>query len=439
MIDYKEYLFQQTGFKLLNESERITKINDVNDKIENGSIHFSNVKFMQTNNRSTAFFDNFTVEKTICNYLTDVLNTKYSIKYPNRNLIMENLFDNMKVLKNLDDFTIYRFDFKKYFSSISTDYAIEYLKIDSRLNKYQLDYLELFSKTFAYLPVGISISNAISELFGIRFDEKLIDLFGRDNIIFYSRFIDDGFLIMKNYWAISEVDKIMQRVIDSIFYRKDIESLNLNRVKLNRNGQKEVIIHRRNLTSSTINYLGYRFDINSSPNNPQSFVKYGITEEKMMKIKKKYINIYSQNSRDNQSLKILTYNHSRRVVYNKGDKNSSLWINKGITFNYGLLPYFISKGSINKTLIIEETDSFLSDFFSDINKQLGLNMANFLESSKYCLRHSIASNSAIIYHQTIGVPYTELKLRANAFKITTTNKSYNEILSDYLIALHLGY
>ncbi|AKQ06881.1 hypothetical protein [Erysipelothrix rhusiopathiae] len=439
MFDYKEYLYAQNGFKEMKECDRNSCIEKINKKIMNGDIHFDNVMFMKKNGRSTSFYEDYTVEKTLSNYLTNTINTIYSIRYPNRNLIIKNLIDSMKALKNLDDYTIYRFDFKKYFSSIHTGYAIEYIKLENGLNATQLQWFMLFSDVFDYLPVGNSISNAVSELLGSKFDEKLITIFGKENIIFYSRFIDDGIIILKNHFPKSLINQNVQRAIDLVYYRDDLKYSDLNRVKLNKKPGKESLVHRRNLVPTNISFLGYQFNIEILADNSTTNIKYGITESKQKKIKRKYLEIYAAQSKYGNNLKTLTYNLSRRVVYNRGSNNSSLWINKGITFNYGNLPYYISNGKLKSELIIPETDLFLKNFFWEINKELDLKMESYLCSQKYDLRYSMASNSAIIYHQTIGMSYSDLKSRAECFGIKTLNRSYDEILTEYLINLKLGY
>lgn len=438
-FDYKEYLFMQNGFTLKDKDERNKIIIEVNERLENLDIDFNSAKFIKKNGRSMAIFEDFTAEKTICNYMTDILNNKYMIKYPNRNIIMQDLFDNIKSLKNINDFTIYRFDFKKYFSSINTAYAVDFLKNDNKLNANEISILENFGDTFQYLPIGVSISNAIAELFGSKFDEKLISNFGKKNIIFYSRFIDDGFILINSYLNKKKIDEIMKDTIDCVFYRKELNSYNLNKVKLNRDGSKNTLVHRRFLNNESLSYLGYKFEITQNIQNNSLSLKYGITDEKQKKMIEKYMKIFNSNKCSSTTRMMFLYNHSRRIVYRKGNSNSGIWINKGITYNYGLLPYYINNNKLQTDLIIKSTDDFLKNFFFTIYKSWNPSEIGVLKKPKYDMRFSIAYNSAIIYNQAIGMSYSDLEKKAMRLSKLGSSRKYDEILSNYLIDLRLGY
>ena len=133
----------------------------------------------------------------------------------------------------MQDFTIYKFDFKDFFNSISNDYVNQnYLK-DSNLSRAEKALITQYCNCFKYTFSGLSLSNTLCELVARDFDnilnQKLKDL----GIIFYQRYIDDCLIISNINIKEDSLKKIIEEAISSVFYK---DNTNIKcKVKLNPN------------------------------------------------------------------------------------------------------------------------------------------------------------------------------------------------------------
>ena len=122
-----------------------------------------------------------------------------SVHFPDRSTIMQKLFDELPVLSKLQDFTIIRFDFKKYFYSISNEYVIKNVLFNYKFSREDMDYLYLFSGVNKYSCAGLSLSNTFAELLARSFDLEVKTALFEYGINFYARYVDDGIIILDSY------------------------------------------------------------------------------------------------------------------------------------------------------------------------------------------------------------------------------------------------
>ena len=87
-------------------------------------------------------YKKFSCEETLCIYLKRLLDRKYRIQYPNRNEFMHSLFDVINALRNMNDYTIVKFDFKDYFNSVSSEYVYKKYLVKTSLERDEMNLLE---------------------------------------------------------------------------------------------------------------------------------------------------------------------------------------------------------------------------------------------------------------------------------------------------------
>ena len=84
------------------------------DDYKQGNYNFNNyLHFSIKQNhkmRKVKAFTLFSCEEALCIYLKRTLDKRYHIKYPNRTKYMHSLFDIVNALRNMNTYTIFRFD-----------------------------------------------------------------------------------------------------------------------------------------------------------------------------------------------------------------------------------------------------------------------------------------------------------------------------------------
>ncbi len=65
----------------------------------------------------------YSPESILCQCIKQILDRTFRIKYPNRNRTIRTLFDTLRAVKQMAEFTIIKYDFKDYFNSVSSSYV----------------------------------------------------------------------------------------------------------------------------------------------------------------------------------------------------------------------------------------------------------------------------------------------------------------------------
>ena len=112
-----------------SEAALKTIIEVVKKDYESGEFDFSrftDIKLKQEGKeRHIKTYKPFSCEEVLCSYLKRALDKKFHIKYPNRNEYIHSLFDIISALQNMNDYSIFRFDFEDFFNSVSTEYVLK--------------------------------------------------------------------------------------------------------------------------------------------------------------------------------------------------------------------------------------------------------------------------------------------------------------------------
>ena len=116
------------------------------------------------------YADCYSAESVLCRCIKQILDRTFRIRYPNRNKSVHSVFDTLKAVRQMADFTIIKCDFKDYFNSVSAQYVFEkYIKVKLS-NRFEADLVEKFTKQTKFAYAGFSTSNVIAEIIAEQFD-----------------------------------------------------------------------------------------------------------------------------------------------------------------------------------------------------------------------------------------------------------------------------
>ena len=423
IIDIQHSLFQVQKHE---PTANYPTFEEVKTAIANNKINFnSKTQFVlkqQSKKRFGYMYNKNSIEYIVCLYLKKRIDREFKIKYPNRNKIIRTLFSTLTLLKNIQDFTIYKFDFKDFFNSISSSYVNQIYLIESNLSRVEKSLLTQYHNNFRYTFSGLSISNTLCELVARDFDnilkQKLKDL----GIIFYQRYIDDCLIISNINMTEKNLKTIIAEVISTAFYRYNI-SIKC-KVKLNPN--KSIYISKRSLQETkTLKYLGYQINFEFK-SNKMTF-SYGMTEEKIHKYQNKLNKLISDNIKSKFSEELLRQKvkaFCHRIVYLSSHKNEIIWKSKGLIANYKELQYHLSN-------LIPSTKDFLENAIINAFNFNQIPLPYYLKSDKnsYTLLNTLEKEKSMIFVEHIGYDLNTLRKLAKRIGIREADKlNYNQIL-----------
>lgn len=433
----------------LNEVELKLVIEKIKDDYWNGSYDFAKFKSVNKKQadkvRRTKTYEAFSSEQILCIYLKRVLDKQFHVKYPNRNEFMHSLFDVINALGKMNDYTILRFDFEDFFNTVSSEYVFKKYLSQSSLERCQLSLLENFVGKTKYAYAGLNTSNIICEIIAQRFDELLKLKFSSYGLIFYRRYIDDGILIFNRYVENGVGLKLINEAINETFYDSDIVGVKGCKTRLSITKTKFIAL--RNLISmhstDKFDYLGYEFILNPKLDGHKIVTKfkYGITDKKIEKYKKRIEEIvkdYIVDRRDNRveflrhKIKAFTF----RTVYQFNRNKSLIWKVKGFVANYQELRYRLP-------LLTDSSKKFLNDSVLDAFHKNGLKLPYFLKSrqeeSIYNLYNNLKNYKTLLFVERIGIGKKTLNKMCRQIGIDINGKDYDALVREYLIKVKVGH
>lgn len=239
------------------------------------------------------YADRYSVESVLCQYIKQILDKTFRIQYPNRNKSVHSVFDTLKAVKQMADFTIIKCDFKDYFNSVSAQYVFDkYIKAKLS-NRFEADLVDKFTKQTRFAYAGFSTSNVIAEIIAEQFDSAVKLAFSDKGVLFFERYIDDTLIIINEHIEEAECRQILNDTLKSIYHDESIKSE--PKCKTRFNYSKFIHVTHRGLmdnsnTVKPVDYLGYEFLFVHNPNSKKHqdiVLTYGITEAKRKKYKKR--------------------------------------------------------------------------------------------------------------------------------------------------------
>lgn len=401
---------------------------------------FTSIRLKQQDKiRKVKLYPAFSSEEILCIYLKRLLDRTFHIKYPNRNVFMRSAFDVVSSLKDMQDFTVFKFDFLDFFNSISSEFVFERYMKEKIRERYQMDLLSDFVKSTKYAYAGLNTSNIISEIIAKKFDELLLVKLDQKGVIFYRRYIDDGLLIFNRYISNDECVKIVEATIQEVFYAADHFEGKSCKTRLNVSKLK--YIAKRDLSVSQkaeFDFLGYNF-VMCAKQDGKTELKYGITKKKIDKYTKRIqdmVKDYAESKIDLELLRHQIKAFSHRTVYRVHRYKAMIWKNKGFISNYCELRDRMDD-------LTPETEFFLKNVIIKAFSNAGIPPAYFVKNNKkesiYNLYNNMKRYKTLLFVESIGIGMETLKKRCIQLKIPVDGKSYDELVREYLIKVKVGH
>lgn len=455
------------------DKQRSNLLEQVLLKIEEGDFSFDEAVYMKISKnkekvRSIKKFKEFSIEDVLSEVVKDIIDENLKIKYPNRNLLMKSIFSYLPILTSLTDFTIYRFDFKDYFNSLSAMYIFEKY-IGRRIQDREAFYLvQKYCKETKRCYAGLRSSNVMAEVIAQEFDREVKQKMQYCGLVFYGRYVDDGIFILNKYVDKKVIENNLSFCLQKIFKAETLVGKK-NRTELNNEKKKCVYLRSfkyesamySNKTPQIIkhefDFLGYLFVLSYNDQNKLGLklqIACGVTATKREKYKNKIIRIIQCYKNENalpkeigveilrQRLAIFT----RRIVYQKKFHRSVIWNVHGFIHTYGQLRDLIISNLAEKeeekrkrAIIIEEStrkwmESVVVDSFQECEVPLPYFMSKSrhffngysnseveIEGYKYNLLYNMNHNRSVVLVDEIG--YSLDAFRQLVMKIGLESKS----------------
>lgn len=415
------------------------------DKIKKSEVDFSSIKslnIMKDGKSRQVYIANKAIDQATLIYLSKRLNNEFNISYPNRDKIMELSFNLIDSLPRLDNYTIYKFDFKDFFDSVDIKSIYNQYLEHSNLYSYEKELILKIAKKYKNCVQGLPTSNALIEIVSRDFDERVKAAFSENGLVFYKRYVDDCILIFNHRVKREVLDKVVDKCRGSIFGGKIKFSPAKTSYQTKLDGD------------DTFDYLGYSFtrcywDKPRKEDQHYYYFEFGIATQKIEKYKKQLdaiFNTYELNKNERLLLRRIQYYDSRIVFYNyDGSKyvNKSTWDVRGIIDSYRMLRQYVifdahnikvgTAGIKNPYRIQKETFKFLQYYVKEKRDSLSV-VPQYLQG-KGCFNHNLwkgfLNNQSIVFQPNIGWSNDLLSERLIEIGGVPSHKSYYEKTRDY--------
>lgn len=421
------------------ESYAIQTIDNLKSSNYDFSTYDSIVLKQGVKNRNVKLYKPFSTEGILCQYIKQILDRRFKIKYPNRNKAVHTLFDFLKAVKQMSEFTIIKFDFKDYFNSVSSVYVFEKYIKEQMTDRAETELITAFTNQTKYSYAGLSTSNLFSEIIAIKFDELIRQAFSQHGLLFFERYIDDTIIVLNQHLNQTICNSILNDALIEVYYDMSISSAIPCKTKLN--PSKFKMVTRRSLTSapSSVNFLGYEFFFETDSKG-KTRIQYGLTTEKQDKYNARIDEIiedYKQNN-DVELLRHRILAFTSRTVYISKKYNNSVWKVKGFINNYGELRFLI-----DTPLLRSSTKAFLKDMITNAFSRNAVSLPYFLiEASNqrgYNLLNNMVANRTLLLVEHVGYDKTGLEKLCAQIGISVSGKGYGNLVREYLIKTKVGY
>jgi len=409
-------------------------------------IHF-NLK-QSGKSRRVVMYKHFSAEEILCIFLKRMLDKKFHVIYPNRNEYIRSLFDTTAAIKDMSDYTIFKFDFSDFFNSVSSEYVYhKYIK-DADLERYQNKLMEDFVRATKYAYAGLNTSNILCEIIAKDFDQCLVQHFSKHGIILYKRYIDDGIIILNRYVERDKCLELINDVIKDIFYSPLSDSVLPCKTSLNLSKVKYIAARKLIVDgpTETFDFLGYEFELmkikaSGGSNQEKTDFRYGITQAKIDKYTQrleKIVKEYAESPlKDIELLRHRLKAFTHRTVYQINRYKSTIWKNKGFIANYCELRFRMDA-------LTDNTSDFLKNSVIRAFTEQGVPLPYFLkgnrEESIYNLYNNMKGYRTLLFVEQIGINFGTIEKMCRDIGIdVSSKKEYDGYVRDYLIKVKVGH
>lgn len=413
---------------------------------ENKSFNFASYNCIQLDQdgkkRKVTMYSPFSSEELLCIYIKRLLDRKFHISYPNRNVFIRELFNTIYALKDMSDYTIFRFDFSDFFNSVSSIYVFKKFILSKNLERYQFELIDNFVSSTRYAYAGLNTSNIICEIAAQHFDDILLRKMIGCGAILFKRYIDDGIIIFNRYLSSSDCTSIVNEAIVEAFQDPTISMSPLCKTKLNSAKTKYVSKRQLHATgvSQSFDFLGYEFILNEAKKGKTGF-QFGITQNKIDKYSKRIDSLVKEYiGSSNPNMEILRHQikaFTHRTVYQVNRYKSTIWKSKGFISNYSELRYHMDE-------LTPDTKSFLTDAVINAFINNGATLPYFLrgntDESIYSLYNNLKTYKTQLFVEPIGINKKTLQKMCVQIGVpNVSEKEYSGLVRDYLISVKVGH
>jgi len=440
---------KKTTRKTTHEIEIITK--RVVGDLKNNSFDFTTA-IPQTITKhgdvryTKKFYDFLSTESVLCQYIRHTLDKTLKVTYPNRNKMVNELFNTIIAILPMSDFTVFRFDFKNYFNTVSAEYVFERYVRDKMSSKYELDLVRNYVTATKFAYAGLGASNVLAEIIAADFDNVVQARLSDRGVLFYARYIDDGIIVFNEHIDEAECKRVVQDALVQVYRNKTVKTPVKCTTRFN--NAKFVHISKRNLTSSEVpfSYLGYEFFLRKDGNKAK--VKYGITSKKQKKYSRKLDALlldYKNSLRSAADTELLRHQiaaFTSRTVYQGTKYKKKIWKVKGFIANYGELRFLLDSG-----LLHSGTGGFLREAVKNSFRRVGLSFPYFMKGTQECAYNffdNMRSKRTLLLVQNIGYDESSLislcgKIGISSLDRNGKKRGYGNMVREYLILTKVGY
>lgn len=449
---------EPTAPKTEEEIEAIAEI--VRSSLPSLSYDFSKSDSIVLNQDSKKRFvkkypDIYSPESVLCQCIKQILDSTFRIKYPNRNKSVRALFDVLRAVKQMADFTIIKYDFKDYFNSVSAPYVFEKYIGEKLADRFAADLIKKFVMETKYAYAGFSTSNVIAEIIAQQFDIAVRLALTDKGILFFERYIDDSIIVINEHIESSKCLALLQNTLSMVFHDNTVSASPKCKTKFNSTKFVHISCRNLNATPKTVDYLGYEFAFIKDSHNKVE-ISYGITQAKRDKYNSRIdeiIGLYKESmmptglpNPDFQNTELLRHRiaaFTSRTVYQSRRFKSIVWKTKGFISNYGELRYLLDSSLIDNT-----AKDFLINMINDAFSRATLRLPYFIDGaagkSGFSLFENMKRNRTLVLVEHIGYSKPALVKLCSQVGINPIDKNgkqrgYGNLVREYLIKLKVGY
>lgn len=423
-----------------------------------GSVEFNSIKRKKVETdgkKRNVYYVQDEFEKIVIRYLQKRLNIVFRVKYPNRDLIMEKCIRLIDSLPDLEDYTVYRFDFENFFESVNCEAFFEKYVEPSRMKRFEKNLIRKLidkspsiatknRKNYKGCLQGIGTSNAITEIVAREFDSRVRSRFIDSGLVCYERFVDDGILIFNRLIDKDKIVRVLENCMNEVF-GEQMAFQYAKTVYQTKTGSG---------TDSEFDFLGYH--ISKVTRGSDCYMQFGLAEKKRLKYQKRVERIFDLYEEDIASgyceadellRQRLKYMDSRVVFHNMAMEKWTRfrnWDVYGIINNYRMLRGYIQNDTAFSEMsekekqsryekICSDTKEFLlkvytNEFQLRLNRGSITNVPYFMEvglAKDYSLWSSFCYNRSIVFHQNIGWSSKHLSVMLRKIGVRGSLRKYS--------------
>ena len=424
-------------------------VNDAIESLKNGTFNFKSFLHLDLNqngkHRQVIMYKPFSPEELLCIFLKRVLDRKFHISYPNRNEYIRTLFDTAAAIKDMSDYTIFKFDFSDFFNTVSSEYVYHNYIQGASLERYQDKLMADFVHATKYTFAGLNTSNILCEIIARDFDQRLVQQFSKHGIILYKRYIDDGIMMLNRYVDRDDCLAIVNDVIKEVFLSPKDSKLAQCKTALNLSKVRYIAGRYLKVSgpSETFDFLGYEFELTKALKKQQQKTefRYGITQAKIDKYTQKIEDIVKEYvaspQKDIELLRHRIKAFTHRSVYQISRYKSIIWKNKGFIANYCELRFRMNS-------LTNATEDFLKNAVIKAFANQGVPIPYFLKGNRdesiYSLYNNMQNYRTLLFVELIGINHGTLKKMCRQIGIDVSgDKGYDGLVRDYLVKVKVGH